>query len=317
MFEKRFSGLGWPAEVKEMIAVCETCRTYERDQQKETLMSHLIPSRLWEQVSVDLFELDKRHYLITVDFYSNFWKVDSLSSTSAKAVLNKLRSHFARYGCPDRLISDNGPQFMASEFQRFAKDWDFQHHPSSPYNSKGNGKIESAVKTAKNLMIKARDAGTDPRLAFLDCRNTPTQGMQTSPAQRLMNRGTRTLLPTAKALLKPEVVSESRTRAELQRRQEVQAKYCNRSARDLPHLKEGDIVRMKPFQTGENKWQKGVVTARLDERLYLVDTPDGGSCRRNRFHPKKTQEPPPIPEPDRGPLIVKPMTPAPNPEGLK
>jgi len=206
------------AEVKEMMAMCETCCTYEQDQQKETLMSHPMPSRPWEQVSVDLFELDKRHYLITVDFYSNFWEVDSLSSMSAKAVINKLRSHFARYGCPDRLISDNGPQFMASEFQRFAKDWDFQHHLSSPYNSKGNGKIESAVKTAKNLMIKARDAGTDPQLMFLDYRNTPTQGMQISPAQRLMNRRTRTLLPTAKALLKPAVVSESRTRAELQRR---------------------------------------------------------------------------------------------------
>ena len=186
-------------------------------------MSHPIPSQPWEQVSVDLFELGKRLYLITVDVYSNFREVDSLSSTLAKAVINKLRSHFARYGCLDRLISDSGPQFMASAFQRFAKDWDFQHHPSSPYNSKGNGKIESAVKTAKNLMIKARDAGTDPHLAFLDYRNTPTQGMHTSPAQRLMNRRTRTLLPTA--LLKPEVVLESRTRAELQRRQEVQAKY--------------------------------------------------------------------------------------------
>ncbi|KAK2559036.1 hypothetical protein P5673_018671 [Acropora cervicornis] len=75
----------------------------------------------WEQVSVDQFELDKRHYLIMVNFYNNFWEVDSLSSTSAKAVINKLRTHFARYGCPDCLISDNGPQFMASEFERFAK----------------------------------------------------------------------------------------------------------------------------------------------------------------------------------------------------
>ena len=119
-------------------------------------MSHPIPSRPWEQGSVDLFELDKRHYLIMVDFYSNFWEVDCLSSTSAKAVIHKLRSHFARYGCPDCLIRDNGPQFMASEFQRFAKDWDFHHNPSSPYNSKGNGKIESAVKTAK----KPNDQGS-------------------------------------------------------------------------------------------------------------------------------------------------------------
>lgn len=120
-----------------------------------------------------------------------------------------------------------------------------------------------------------------------------------------------------KALLKPEFVSESRTQAELQRQHEVQVKYYDQSARDLLHLWEGYIVRMKPFQTGEKKWQRGVVTARLDERWYLIDTPDGGSYRKNKFHLKKTQEPPPISEPDRGPLIVKPMTLAPNPEGPK
>lgn len=289
----------WPgmsAEVKEMIAICETCRTYERSQQKETLMSHPIPLRPWEQVSVDLFEFDKKEYLITVDSYSNFWEVDKMSSTTSKAIISKLKSHFARYGCPDRLISDNGPQFVAAEFERFSKEWDFQHQPSSPHNSKGNGKIESAVKTAKDLMTKARDAGTDPLLAFLDHRNTPTQGMHTSPAQRLMNRRTRTLLPTTKSLLKPEVISESRTREELERRQESQAKYFNRGARDLTPLKEGDVVRMKPFQLGEKRWKKGVVVTRLDERSYIVDTPDGGSYRRNRLHLKKTPEPPPIPE---------------------
>ncbi|KAK2558877.1 hypothetical protein P5673_018491 [Acropora cervicornis] len=74
---------------------------------------------------------------------------------------------------------------------------------------------------------------------------------------------------------------------------------------------------MKPFQTGEKKWQKGVVTARLDERSYLIDTPDGGSYHGKSFDLKNTQEPPPIPEPDKGPLIIKPMIPASNPEGPK
>ena len=39
-------------------------------------------------------------------------------------------------------------------------------------------------------------AGTDPCLAVLDYRNTLTQGMTTSPAQRLMSRTTKTLFPT-------------------------------------------------------------------------------------------------------------------------
>ena len=81
--------------------------------------------------------------------------------------------------------------------------WDFKHRTSSPGNSKANSKVESAVKTAKNLLRKALSAGTDPYIAILDYRNTPTQGMASSPAQRLMSRRTRTLLPTTKTRSSP------------------------------------------------------------------------------------------------------------------
>ena len=40
--------LDWPrmsAEMKEHISTCETCRTYETKQHKETLMSHKVPQR--------------------------------------------------------------------------------------------------------------------------------------------------------------------------------------------------------------------------------------------------------------------------------
>ena len=56
-------------------------------------------------------------------------------------------------------------------------------------------------------MKKALQAGTDPWLAILEFRNTPTEGLKTSPAQRLMNRKTRTLLSTIEQLL-PEKMEE-------------------------------------------------------------------------------------------------------------
>ena len=52
--------------------------------------------------------------MITVDYYSNFWEIDRLTSTTSSAVVLKLKNHFAHYGCPDRLISDNGPQFIGT-----------------------------------------------------------------------------------------------------------------------------------------------------------------------------------------------------------
>ena len=105
------------AELKEMIATCETCRKYETSHQKESLIPQEVPSQPWEIEEVDLFELNKKEYMITVDYYSNFWEIDCLASTTSSAVVLKLKNHFACYGCPDRLISDNGPQFVSSEFR--------------------------------------------------------------------------------------------------------------------------------------------------------------------------------------------------------
>ena len=69
----------WPgmnADMKDYISRCERCRNFEISNQKETLMPHELPSRPWEKVGADLFSLDGRDYLITVDYLSNFWEVD-------------------------------------------------------------------------------------------------------------------------------------------------------------------------------------------------------------------------------------------------
>ena len=184
----------WPgmsAEMKQYISTCETCRELDSvTHAKETLMSHEVPSRPWEKIATDIFTLDGKDYLVTIDYYSNFWEVDRLLNTKASTTILKLKSHFARYGIPDQVISDNGPQFTSEEFANFARTLDFEHLTSSPGNSKANGKAESGVKTVKCILKKSIRAGTDPYLAVLHYRNTPTQGMATSPSQRLMSRRT-------------------------------------------------------------------------------------------------------------------------------
>ena len=250
----------WPgmsAEMKQYISTCETCRELDNTTHtRETLMSHEVPSRPWEKIATDIFSLDGKDYLVTIDYYSNFWEVDRLPNTKASTTILKLKSHFARYGIPDQVISDNGPQFASDKFADFAKAWDFEHLTSSPGNSKANGKAKSGVKTAKRILKKAVRAGTDPYLAVLDYRNTPTQGMTTSPAQRLMSRRTKTLLPTTQSLLLPGAINLENEKKELRQRQQAQAKYYNRSAKDLPSLSEGDVVRMKPFKLGDKSWRK-------------------------------------------------------------
>ena len=80
-------------------------------------------------------------------------------------------------------VTDNGPQFVSYEYARFARQYGFTSIKSSRYHSRGNGKAESAVKIAKNFLRKSRFE--DLYLALLAYRNTPQQGYQYSPAQRL------------------------------------------------------------------------------------------------------------------------------------
>ena len=222
-----------------------------------------------------------------MDYYSNFWEVDNLSSTESISVIRKLKAHFARYGIPDVVMSDNGPQFSSERFAKFAETWEFQHDTSSPEHSQSNGKAESAVKTAKKLMKRAELSKSEIYLSFLDHRNTPNDSGY-SPAQCLMNRRTKTLFLVTSNLLKPEIsVNRHRSLCVSQQRQKS---YYDKHSKDLRSPEEGDVVRMKPFNG--QQWKKATVCKRLTDRSYWVETSDGGAYTRNRVHLRKTTEQP-------------------------
>lgn len=282
----------WPgmnSEIKDLVSKCDTCRTYEPSQQKETLISHETPNRPWSVVGVDLFQspVSNDQYLITVDYFSNFFEIDRLETTSSAAVINKLKQHFARHGIPDKVISDNGPQFSSQQFSNFKHMWEFDHRTSSPAYPQSNGKAENAVKSAKQLMRKAKHSGQDPWLAVLDFRNTPSQGIGESPCQRLMNRRTKTLMPVKESLLSS--VGDRANIKNMRKEKDRQAHYYNRTAKDLRELQPGDTVRMKPTQLRDKEWKKGTIIGREGSRSYNVQTQDG-TYRRNRSHLKDTRE---------------------------
>ena len=60
-------------------------------------------------VSMDMFTLDSRHYMVTVDNYSDLYEIDRLHDLCGAGIIPKLRAHFTRHGVPVRVISDNGP----------------------------------------------------------------------------------------------------------------------------------------------------------------------------------------------------------------
>lgn len=98
-----------------------TCRSVDPKHQKEISQPHSMACRPWARMGTDLFSCDNKDYLIT-----NFWEVDYLPYTKRNTVIHKLKAHFARQGIPDVLVSDNRPQYLSQEFQK----WEYEHRTS-------------------------------------------------------------------------------------------------------------------------------------------------------------------------------------------
>ena len=175
------------------------CLAYRTSQTKESLRQHAVISRPWAKVAVDLWQSNERTLLVGSDYFSNFIEVSRLHAITTQAVARELKTIFARFGILEIL----GPQFASKEVEAFSESWSFSHITTSPRYLQSNGMAQNAVKTVKRLFEKRKESGVSQFRALSDWRNTPTEGMATSPAQRVMGRRCRTLLPTSESLLRP------------------------------------------------------------------------------------------------------------------
>lgn len=108
--------LFWPGmnkEIENTVKHCTTCLEHQPANTKEPMISHKIPERPWQVVASDLFTWNNDSYMITVDYYSRYFELDKMSSTTPHAIIQKLKATFARLGIPETFISDNGPQYAS------------------------------------------------------------------------------------------------------------------------------------------------------------------------------------------------------------
>ena len=138
--------LYWPGMVDDItnaVESCEICAEFTSKQQKEPMMSHPIPELPFEIISQDLFTLQQKNYLITVDHYSDYFLVDELKDdTTSETIIERTKNHFAEHGIPETVITDNGPQFTSQEFQTFSRTWEFKHVTSSPMHPQSMEKLK-------------------------------------------------------------------------------------------------------------------------------------------------------------------------------
>jgi putative transposase len=93
-----------------------------------------------------------------LDGYSRFivhWEIrESMTERDVETIVQRARERFPE--ARPRIISDNGPQFIAWEFKQFIRICGMTHVRTSPYYPQSNGKMERWFKTLKGECIRVK-----------------------------------------------------------------------------------------------------------------------------------------------------------------
>ncbi|CAB3989970.1 Transposon Tf2-9 poly, partial [Paramuricea clavata] len=258
----------WPkidSDIEQTVSTCPVCQKMRSEPAKAPVHLWTFPSQPWSRIHIDFAgPIAGKMYLVVVDAYSKFPEVVKMTTTTATTTINALRDIFSRHGLPEILVSDNGPQFIAGEFQQFCRNNGIMHRTSAAYKPSTNGQAERVVQILKSAIEQARITKQDVNVviakSLLVYRNAPHSTTGAAPSVLLMGRRLRTRLD----LVFPSVQEHVKQK---------QYKVLERSANlNVRSFVEGENVLARNYQ-GKEKWIPGVVTKVLGSRHYMVRVP--------------------------------------------
>ncbi len=259
-----------------------------------------------------------KSFLIVVDANSKWAEVVEMISTTTANTIVSLRNLFATHGLPRQIVSDNGPQFVSSDFQEFTRTNEIKYSRSSSYHPATNGEAERFVRTFKEAMKISKEGGltVTHRLQnfLLTHRTTPHGTTGTPPCELLMSRALRTRWDLFKPSIENKVITS----------QDSQKKYHDGSF-VMRSFYVGQKVMARNFRQGA-EWIPGEIVRQLGPITCLVDVAEGRSWKRHTDHIKdlmvRPQEnetvPPPtadseMPEPTASEVVSVSEAPVPTP----
>lgn len=88
---------------------------------------------VFERVHLDFAEYNKQCYPIAIDSYSKWIEAFPMYNITTSKTLDALRMWFAQFGLPEKIVTDNGPQFTSHEFKLFLESNGIKHVLTPPY----------------------------------------------------------------------------------------------------------------------------------------------------------------------------------------
>ncbi|XP_054260140.1 uncharacterized protein LOC128984797 [Macrosteles quadrilineatus] len=118
--------LFWPhmsEDIKLTVQECSACLELSPAPAHLPMQTHRIPDLPWKRVALDIFHHKNDNYLVTVDYYSDFFELDKLPDLTSATTVEIAKKNFSRHGCPLTVVTDNSQaQFQTANFHRFEKN---------------------------------------------------------------------------------------------------------------------------------------------------------------------------------------------------
>ena len=95
---------------------------------------------------------NKLYILSILDHFSKFSANFIIKNKDKITVLNKIKKFIEKYGAPDKILTDNGGEFINNEFKKFCKKLHIQLLHGRPHHPQTQGAVERYNRTIKDLL---------------------------------------------------------------------------------------------------------------------------------------------------------------------
>ena len=113
--ERANSSVWWPKmseEITQRLRNCRICEEKKPTKNSEPLKPTLLPDRAFQVVGADICEFKGDQYLIVSDYFSRYIEIAHLKNANSFCMIQSMKNIFARHGIPEKVVTDNGRQFV-------------------------------------------------------------------------------------------------------------------------------------------------------------------------------------------------------------
>jgi hypothetical protein len=193
------AGYYWPTvftDVCKRVRACIKCQKFLGSQQLRSLSLNLVVvSGPFQQWGLDFIgEIhpassgQHRWILTTIDFFTKWIEAIPTRSASHKVIIGFLEDLITRFGCPNKIVTDNAVAFRSEPLAKLFEQFRIKLIHSTPYYPQGNGLVESSnkilIRTIKRLLEDNKRAWNSKlKFALWADRVTTKRAIGLSPFQ--------------------------------------------------------------------------------------------------------------------------------------